>query len=120
MEVLYPRCGGRDVPKASVTACGRWLDHAGRSHHEIRRFGTYRSELRQLGDWLPQSCVPFNATPRFFTWKHPPSNQHPIMKCNMAMKSRRQTPKTRVSALRIRNFGVPGLQMRRLRATVAQ
>jgi transposase len=33
------------------------MDHAGRSHHEIRSFGTYTSELRELAKWLRQQQV---------------------------------------------------------------
>jgi transposase len=57
MDVLYTRCCGLDVHKASVTACCRWLDPAGRAQREIRRFGTYSSELRELANWLRQQQV---------------------------------------------------------------
>ena len=49
MEALYSRCCGLDVHKASVTACCRWLESAsGQPQKEIRRFGTYTSELLEL------------------------------------------------------------------------
>ena len=58
MEVLYSRCCGLDVHKASVTACCRWLDRAGRApQKEIRRFGTYTAELVELAQWLQQHQV---------------------------------------------------------------
>jgi len=57
MEVLYTRCCGLDVHKASVTACCRWKDEAGQPQIQIRRFGTYTSELRDLGSWLRQQQV---------------------------------------------------------------
>jgi transposase len=45
------------VHKASVTACCRWKDEVGRSQKEIRRFGTYTSQLRELASWLRQQQV---------------------------------------------------------------
>lgn len=58
MEVLYSRCCGLDVHKASVTACCRWLDGTGRvAQKEIRRFGTYTSDLLELAQWLQQHHV---------------------------------------------------------------
>lgn len=57
MEVLYSRCCGLDVHKASITACCRWLDAAGRPRKEIRRFGTYTSELLELARWLEPQQV---------------------------------------------------------------
>jgi transposase len=57
MEVLYSQCCGLDVHKASVTACCRWLDRAGHPQKEIRRFGTYTSELLDLAQWLQQHQV---------------------------------------------------------------
>lgn len=58
MEVLYSRCCGLDVHKASITACCRWLDGVGgRAQKEIRRFGTYTSDLLELAQWLQQHQV---------------------------------------------------------------
>jgi transposase len=45
------------VHKASVTACCRWKDEVGRSQKEVRRFGTYTSQLRELASWLRQQQV---------------------------------------------------------------
>jgi len=58
MEILYSRCCGLDVHKASVTACCRWRDEVDhRSRKEIRRFGTYTSDLLDLAQWLQQHQV---------------------------------------------------------------
>jgi hypothetical protein len=57
MEVLYPRCCGLEVHKASVRACCRWKDEAGQPQKEMRRFGTYTSQLRELASWLRQQQV---------------------------------------------------------------
>jgi transposase len=57
MQVLYARCCGVDVHKSSVTACYRWKDEAGRTHTELRRFGTYTADLRALAIWLQQREV---------------------------------------------------------------
>ncbi len=52
MQVLYSRCCGLDVHKASVTACCRWKSGTGEAEIEIRRFGTYTENLRALSKWL--------------------------------------------------------------------
>jgi transposase len=57
MQVLYSRCCGLDVHKNSVTACYRWKDQAGRTHTELRKFGTYTEDLRALAGWLQQHKV---------------------------------------------------------------
>jgi transposase len=57
MEVLYSRCCGLDVHKASVTACCRWKEESGQMHKELRRFGTYTADLRELASWLQQREV---------------------------------------------------------------
>jgi len=53
MEVLYPRCCGGDVPKASITACAL-LREQGRIRTERRRFTTMTQELKSLAAWLGQ------------------------------------------------------------------
>ena len=87
MDVLYTRCCGLDVHKASVTACCRWLDHAGRSHHEIRRFGTYSAELRELANWLRQQQVeqvPMESTGSYWrpVWNELESKGLPLLLAN--------------------------------------
>jgi transposase len=53
MEVLYPRCCGLDVHKASVTACVL-LCEQGRKRKVHRRFTTMTEDLRNLAEWLSQ------------------------------------------------------------------
>ena len=51
MEVLYPRCAGLDVHKATVVACVRMAE--GRQvTSEIRQFATSTHGLLALSDWL--------------------------------------------------------------------
>lgn len=57
MEVLYSRCCGLDVHKASVTACCRWLEQGAGAQKEIRRFGTYTADLEELAQWLQRHQV---------------------------------------------------------------
>jgi transposase len=57
MEVLYPRCCGLEVQKKMVTACCRWRDANGAEQKEIRKFGTFTSELHRLAEWLQQHPV---------------------------------------------------------------
>ena len=52
MEVLYPRCCGLDIHKASVTACLLTPGPAGRPRKEVRRFETMTDDLLRLGEWL--------------------------------------------------------------------
>jgi transposase len=51
MEVLYPRCCGLDVHKASITACALLFEQ-GRLRKERRRFSTMTEDLRNLAAWL--------------------------------------------------------------------
>ena len=57
MEVLYACCCGLDVHKKSITACCRWQEPGGKWRREIRKFGTYSSQLRQMSTWLRQVGV---------------------------------------------------------------
>ena len=53
MEVLYPRCAGLDVHKATVVACVR-LAHGPESEHHVQTFGTTTGGLLRLLDFLQQ------------------------------------------------------------------
>ena len=52
MQVLYPRCAGLDVHKASVVACVMLTAASGSVSRETRTFGTMTADLLALGDWL--------------------------------------------------------------------
>jgi transposase len=52
MQVLYPRCAGLDVHKASVVACVMITAPDGNVTKETKTFGTVTAELLALGDWL--------------------------------------------------------------------
>lgn len=54
MEVLYPRCAGLDVHKATVVACARVAQETGQALQEVRSFGTTTTELCRLADWLAE------------------------------------------------------------------
>ena len=54
MDVLYPRCCGIDVHKASVVACLR-IQEGRRARIDVRTFGTTTGELLQLHAWLVES-----------------------------------------------------------------
>ena len=56
MEVLYPRCCGLDVHKASITAC-ILTAQSGKPLKHIRRFGCTTRELRELAAWLQEFDV---------------------------------------------------------------
>jgi len=51
MEVLYPRCAGLDVHKATVVAALR-LIAGGEVAREVRTFGTTTAGLLELAEWL--------------------------------------------------------------------
>src|SRR6266481_6156606 len=50
MEVLYPRCAGRDVHKDVIVACVRCVSEP--THHEVRSFDSTTRGLLELADWL--------------------------------------------------------------------
>jgi transposase len=53
MEVVYTRCAGLDVHKATVVACVRVPDRrAGERRRDIQTFATTMRGLRELADWL--------------------------------------------------------------------
>src|SRR5690242_7758095 len=54
MEVLYPRCAGLDVHKATVVAAVR-LAAGGRVAREVRTFATTTAGLLELAEWLAES-----------------------------------------------------------------
>ena len=51
MEVLYPRCAGLDVHKATVVAAVRLVAGGGVAR-EVRTFGTTTADLLGLAEWL--------------------------------------------------------------------
>jgi transposase len=58
MEVLYPRCAGLDVHKATVVAAVR-LVTGGRVAREVRTFATTTAGLLELAAWLSENgCTP--------------------------------------------------------------
>ena len=61
MEVMVACCAGLDVHQASVVACVNRTGHGGRSHKEVRTFGTMRDDLVALREWLKQSGVTLAA-----------------------------------------------------------
>lgn len=60
MEVIWQRCAGLDVHKATVVACLR-VQQGGQVRHEVRRFSTVSRELVELGDWLEAERCPVVA-----------------------------------------------------------
>jgi transposase len=54
MEVLYPRCAGLDVHKATVVAAVR-LVAGGKVVREVRTFATTTASLLELAEWLAES-----------------------------------------------------------------
>ena len=57
MQVIFKRVCGLDVHKASVMACVRVLDSAGRVRTETRKFGTMTADLLGLLEWLQAQGV---------------------------------------------------------------
>jgi transposase len=58
MEVLYSRCAGLDVHKATVVAGVRLAALGGKVVREVRTFGTTTASLLELAEWLAaQGCT---------------------------------------------------------------
>jgi transposase len=55
VEVVYARCCGIDVHKATVVACLITPGAAGQPQKEVRTFGTMTDDLLALGDWLTEA-----------------------------------------------------------------
>jgi len=52
VDIVYPVCCGIDVHKDFLVACIATTDKRSHTTHQIRRFSTYRGDLRKLADWL--------------------------------------------------------------------
>ncbi len=58
MRPLYTRCGALDVHKKSISACVRKpAEEKGKVQIERREFGTFTSDLEELGEWLKSHQV---------------------------------------------------------------
>ncbi|MBM3300569.1 MAG: IS110 family transposase [Deltaproteobacteria bacterium] len=57
MEVVFERCCGLDVHKATVVACLWIRDSVGKIHKEIQTLGTMTVDLLVLYDWLKSKEV---------------------------------------------------------------
>lgn len=57
MRILYRRCAGLDVHKASVVACVLMVQEESRVAEQVRRFGTMTEDLRELAAWLNSQQV---------------------------------------------------------------
>src|SRR5260370_36629903 len=56
MRVVYERCCGLDIHKASIAACAL-ITEKGKTQEETRRFGTMTADLRELAGWLQQKGI---------------------------------------------------------------
>lgn len=52
IRIVHPICCGLDVHKESVSACVIFPDSNGEEQHEIKVFGTFTDDLKQLRQWL--------------------------------------------------------------------
>ena len=52
MQVLYARCSGLDVHKASVVGCVMVTAETGIAEQQTRTFGTFTRDILELSDWL--------------------------------------------------------------------
>jgi transposase len=57
MRILYRRCAGLDVHKASVVACVLAVKETNRVEEQVQRFGTMTEELKELAAWLKSQAV---------------------------------------------------------------
>jgi transposase len=57
MQVLFNRCAGLDVHKATVVACVMVTADNGSVTKEIKTFGAMTRDLLELGDWLKSQHV---------------------------------------------------------------
>jgi len=57
MDTVFRCCAGLDVHQATVVACVRRADAAGRARREVRTFRTMTADLLALADWLAGAGV---------------------------------------------------------------
>jgi transposase len=53
MRVMYERCCGLDIHKASIVACALIATN-GHTEQQMHRFGTMTADLKELSTWLQQ------------------------------------------------------------------
>jgi transposase len=56
MRVVYERCCGLDIHKATIAACAL-CSEKGKTQEETRRFGTMKADLVELAGWLHQKGI---------------------------------------------------------------
>src|SRR2546427_11923484 len=56
MRIMYERCCGLDIHKASIAACAL-ISEKGKSQEETRRFGTMTGDLQELAEWLQEEGI---------------------------------------------------------------
>ena len=52
VDIVYPVCCGMDVHKSFLVACIATTDRYSNTTHQIRRFSTFKGDLKKLADWL--------------------------------------------------------------------
>jgi transposase len=52
VDIVYPVCCGIDVHKSFLVACIATTDERNHTTHQIRRFSTFKGDLKRLADWL--------------------------------------------------------------------
>jgi transposase len=55
VDIVYPVCCGMDVHKNFIVACIATTNDNSKTTHQIRRFSTFRGDLRLLADWLSRN-----------------------------------------------------------------
>src|SRR5437870_10736378 len=56
MRIMYERCCGLDIHKASIAACAL-ISEKGKPQEETRRFGTMTGDLQELAEWLQEKGI---------------------------------------------------------------
>src|SRR3989442_14637189 len=56
MRIMYERCCGLDIHKASIAACAL-ISEKGKTQEETRRFGTMTGDLQELAEWLQEKGI---------------------------------------------------------------
>jgi len=52
VDIVRPVCCGIDVHKSFLVACIATTDARNHTTHQIRRFSTFKGDLKRLADWL--------------------------------------------------------------------
>jgi len=61
LEIIHPVCCGLDIHKKKISACLITVDSSGKAKQQVKNFGTFTKNIKQLKEWLLKNNCPIVA-----------------------------------------------------------